>query len=173
MVPRKLLHPGEEVVIRTRRHPRALRSVGWVLVIVTIIAAMLGGFAWRIAELGDPWTWISRVAVVLVAVAWGLAVLRWVLRPLWMWATTHITLTNQRFFIQRGRTVQHIPVHQVTGVWFKPVDREQRSPGVLVLAANGREATFRNVPDVARVAGCLRREAAAAQRHMVMVPFGI
>ena len=110
---------------------------------------------------------------MLVAMAWGLAVLRWVLKPLWMWATTHITITNQRFFIQRGRTVQHIPVHQVTGVWFKPVDRQPRTPGVLVLAANGREATFRNVPDVARVAGCLRREAAAAQRHMVMVPYGI
>ncbi|KGF19888.1 hypothetical protein HMPREF3160_07180 [Arthrobacter sp. HMSC06H05] len=173
MVPRKLLHPGEEAVIRTRRHPRALVPIAGALLLITIIGAMLGGFASRTADLGGAWGLVSQALLALVAIGWGWAMLRWVLRPFFAWVNTHITLTNQRFFIQRGRSVQHIPLLYINGVWFKPTDRMPRAPGTLVVKVEGREATFRNVPDVAHVADSIRREAAAAHQYRVMVPYGL
>ena len=109
--PERLLNQGEQIVVTTRTHPKALIwpiLIGIVTVVLAIVVSSLGSG--------------SGVLQIVVWVAAAALLFWFVLRPVVAWATTTYTFTNRRFvkrsgFIAReGRT---IPLNRISGVDFE------------------------------------------------------
>ncbi len=109
----KLLNEGENVVVSTRTHPKALLAPLLALIVLLAIAA----FVQRVGS-GDAADIMHLVVWVLAA----LAVLWFVVRPLVAWATTTYTFTNRRFMKRSGLIAKEgrtIPLNRISGVDFE------------------------------------------------------
>ena len=109
----KLLNEGENVVVSTRTHPKALLAPLLALIVLLAIAA----FVQRVGS-GDAAGIMHLVVWVLAA----LAALWFVVRPLVAWATTTYTFTNRRFMKRSGLIAKEgrtIPLNRISGVDFE------------------------------------------------------
>ena len=111
----KLLNPGENVVIDTRTHVKAL--IMPILVLVVILAA--GTYVqvqWNQVVAYAVW------AVVAVIIVW------WVIRPLIIWATATYTFTDRRLITRSGVVVRRghdMPLARISDIAYEfgPIDR--------------------------------------------------
>jgi uncharacterized membrane protein YdbT with pleckstrin-like domain len=143
--PSKLLNPGEQVVVSTRTHPKALVLSGLVVLVALAAAVFVDGLV-------DG----STASLVI----WGLflAVVVWFLvGPLLRWLTTTYTFTNRRFIKRSGFIAKEgrtIPLNRISGVDFEigMVDRIFGC-GTLVVsdASTAGSVMLRDIPDVEQV----------------------
>lgn len=92
-ISRRLLNDGENVVIDTRTHVKALL---WPLILLVVLLA-LGTYVQ--AE------WDQTVAYVVWAVV-AVGIVWWVLRPAVVWATASYTFTDRRLITRSGVLVR-------------------------------------------------------------------
>ncbi|MBM7509358.1 putative membrane protein YdbT with pleckstrin-like domain [Nocardioides salarius] len=90
---RKLLNPGESVVVSTRTHPKALLLPLLVLVLLLALGAVV-----ETRTSGDG----GRVVAWVVWVVVGLGVLRFTVWPFLEWWTGHYTFTDRRLITRTG-----------------------------------------------------------------------
>ena len=95
------LEPGEQVMVRTRTHPRALLRPAAVLVSV----AFLLGLAVGVLARPDLPGIVAANRAVLEAAAWvvaALALLPGAVRPLWRWVFRRTVVTDRRILQRAG-----------------------------------------------------------------------
>ena len=106
-ISKKLLNPGERLIISTRQHPKAL--FGPILMLVVLLAVAVA----------------VQVVVdvqVLTYVVWGLAVLGilwFTVRPFLVWLTTVHAFTDRRIITRNGiitRRGHDIPLARVSDI---------------------------------------------------------
>ena len=144
------LTDGEEVVLQTRPHWKALLRPSLIL----IVAAGVVGFA--LAQLPDHKSWSTgaRWAVVAVAVV---VVVIWTVVPWLRWLSTHIILTNERLITRDGilrRVGRDIPLYRVNDVSFEQgvLDRMLRCGNLVVESGGERgQIVLREIPRIASV----------------------
>ncbi|HEY7763008.1 MAG TPA: hypothetical protein VIC52_08340, partial [Actinomycetota bacterium] len=103
MFPRKLLIPGEEVVLELRPHPVALAMPAAVLVVATAAAAWIA-------------TKVDGVVVWIVWAAWLAAVLGFVVPRFVAWFTSIFVVSTDRVISREGfiaKRSMEIPLEQV------------------------------------------------------------
>lgn len=147
-ISRKLLNEGEQVVVSTRTHPKALLVPVLALVVILAIAVVFG-------RMGT-----GRAAEVMHWVVWAvaaLALLWFVVRPVVTWATTTYTFTTQRFMKRSGLVAKQgrtIPLNRISGVDFDigVIDR-MFGCGTLVVtdASDHGHVVLDDIPRVERV----------------------
>jgi uncharacterized membrane protein YdbT with pleckstrin-like domain len=140
----KLLSPGEEVVISTRTHAKALLLPLLVLVVCLAVAVY-------VQTAVD--TAVLHWAVWLLALV---AILWWSGRRLVGWLTATYTLTNRRLITRRGlitRKGHDIPLSRISDVEYEfgLIDR-LLGCGTLMIsdASTGGEVTLHDIPHVER-----------------------
>ena len=113
-ISRRLLNEGEDVVLTTRTHVKALLLPAiWL-----ILLAALAGYA-------STLTGSSSAKPLLIAVVWlvALAVALWlVVKPFLHWLTTTYTLTSRRLITRTGilsRRGHDIPVPRISDVAYE------------------------------------------------------
>jgi membrane protein YdbS with pleckstrin-like domain len=109
MFPRKLLIPGEEVVLELRPHPIALAVPAAVLVVGTAVAAWIA-------------TKVDGVVVWIVWAAWLAMVLGFVVPKLVAWFTSIFVVSSDRVISREGfiaKRSMEIPLEQVNDVRFE------------------------------------------------------
>jgi uncharacterized membrane protein YdbT with pleckstrin-like domain len=149
--PARLLNDGEQVVVTTRTHAKAL-----LLPVVLVIAA-LALTAWSFAfdgpgndGLGDSLLgWAMRIGAVVVVLA--------ALPPFVRWWTTTYTFTTRRFIKRSGLIAKEgrtIPLNRISGVDFEigVVDR-LFGCGTLIVsdASTGGRVELDDIPRVEEV----------------------
>jgi len=141
-ISRKLLNPGEEVVVSTRTHPKALL---WpVLALVVLLAVAVAAQAAFQTGLVHRIVWI----LVLVGILW------WSVAPLLRWLSASYTLTDRRLITRRGvltRTGHDIPLGRISDVEYERdlIDR-MLGCGTLRIsdASTDGEVTLHDIPHV-------------------------
>ena len=144
------LTDGEEVVLQTRPHWKALLRPSLIL----IIAAGVVGFA--LAQLPEHKSWSTgaRWAVVAAAVV---VVAIWTVVPWLRWLSTHIILTNERLITRDGilrRVGRDIPLYRVNDVSFEQgvLDRMLRCGNLIVESGGERgQIVLREIPRIASI----------------------
>jgi len=109
MFPRKLLIPGEEVVLELRPHPIALAVPAAVLVVGTAVAAWIA-------------TKVDGVVVWIAWAAWLAMVLGFVVPKLVAWFTSIFVVSSDRVISREGfiaKRSMEIPLEQVNDVRFE------------------------------------------------------
>ncbi len=147
-ISRKLLNDGEDVVVDTRTHPKAL--LGPLLWLVVALA--VGVFADRAVD--------NHAAGLVVWALAAVAILWFVLRPLLVWLTATYTITTRRLITRSGvltRRGHDIPLIRISDVSYELglVDR-MLGCGTLVISdasTNGRVS----LPDIPHVEETQRR----------------
>lgn len=144
----KLLNEGEDVVVSTRTHPKALilPVLGALVVLaLAVVLTRLGD-----GRTGDPFD-LAVWAVAAVALVWVLVL------PVLRWWTTTYTFTTRRFIKRSGIIAKHgrtIPINRISGVDFEigVVDRIFRCGTLIVTdaSAEGR-VEVHDIPAVERV----------------------
>lgn len=163
----KLLNEGEQVVVTTRTHVKALAVPVLVLLLVVFVTSFLAAQAADEVSNGT----VRSVLLSVLAAASLLAVAVWVVKPFLVWFTTSYTFTDRRF-IQRtgilakeGRT---IPLNRISGVDFEMgvVDRVLGC-GTLVVsdASEQGRVPIHDIPRVEQV-----QKQVAAQLHRLGAP---
>ena len=148
-ISRRLLNEGEDVVLSTRTHVKALLlPATWL-----ILLAALAGYA-------STLTGSSSAKPLLIAVVWlvALAVALWlVVKPFLHWLTTTYTLTTRRLITRTGilsRRGHDIPVPRISDVAYEHgiVDR-LLGCGTLVISDASEQGRVRlpDIPHVERV----------------------
>ena len=96
VVPSGLLDAGESVVLAFKPSLLSILFFSWRTVVMTFVAAVIAVWLTDQAGLSQaPWRpWIGRIAVVIVIVRFGLAILQWACR--------HYILTDRRVIRIRG-----------------------------------------------------------------------
>lgn len=115
-ISRKLLTEGENVVIDTRTHVKALL---WPLVCLVVLLAV-GTFTETTLDSRNL-RWAAW-AVVLVGIVW------FVLRPVLIWATATYTFTDRRLITRNGVIVRRghdMPLARISDIAYEfgPIDR--------------------------------------------------
>lgn len=108
--PSKLLNEGEHVVVSTRTHVKALIVPVLGLLVALAIAAFLTVLI------------ASSLAVLLIWVLFGAAVLWFLVGPFLRWLTTTYTFTDRRFIMRSGFIAKEgrtIPLNRISGVDFE------------------------------------------------------
>lgn len=106
----KILNPGEEIVVSTRTHPKAL-----LLPILLLVVLLAVGVAVQVL--------VDNGTAQLVA--WGLvvlAILWWVGRPVLVWLSASYTVTNRRIITRHGvitRRGHDIPLSRISDVAYE------------------------------------------------------
>ena len=144
-ISRRLLNEGEDVVVSTRTHVKALLVPAVWLIVVAAVAGYLSSFPTGVAR------------PLLVAVIWLLAlgVLLWlVVRPFLRWLTTTYTVTTRRIITRSGilsRRGHDIPIPRISDVAYEHglVDR-MLGCGTLVISDASERGTVR-LPDIPQV----------------------
>lgn len=148
--PARLLNDGEQVVVHTRTHGKAL------LVPVLLVVGALALFGWSLTFDDDPdaaglvlgkWAvWILALIAVMLAVP-----------PFVRWLTTTYTFTTRRFIKRSGLIAKEgrtIPLNRISGVDFEMgvIDRLFRC-GTLVVsdASTGGRVELSDIPQVEQV----------------------
>lgn len=145
----KLLNDGEDVVVSTRTHAKALILPGIVLV-VSLVVAVTATVLVGAGLAGTILTWVVWLAAAALII-W-LAVL-----PAIRWWTTSYTFTTRRFIMRTGfvaREGRTIPLNRISGVDFEMgvIDR-MFGCGTLVVndaSANGM-VRVHDIPEVEKV----------------------
>jgi len=109
MFPRKLLIPGEEVVLELRPHPVALAAPAAVLIVATAAAAWIA-------------TKVDGVVVWIVWAAWLATVLGYVVPRFIAWFTSIFVVSTDRVISREGfiaKRSMEIPLEQVNDVRFE------------------------------------------------------
>ena len=107
--PRKLLIPGEEVVLELRPHWVALT----IPALVALAAVVLGG--WLIAQADGAMQSVVMVGVVVVLIAYPLRRLLW-------WVTSQFVVTTSRVIHREGfiaKRSMEIPLDKINDVRFE------------------------------------------------------
>lgn len=110
-ISKKLLNPGERLIISTRQHPKAL--FGPILVLVVLLAVAVVAQV----QLED-----SGFQQVLTYLVWALAVLGilwFTVRPFLVWLTTVHAFTDRRLITRNGiitRRGHDIPLARVSDI---------------------------------------------------------
>lgn len=107
--PRRLLVPGEELVVDLRPH--------WIALALPTIATLgvLAVGIWLIATLSDRFTWITWVVLAGMAVL----LLAYPARRLTRWLTSHFVVTSDRLINREGWIAKHsmeIPLEAINDV---------------------------------------------------------
>lgn len=145
--PRKLLSEGEEVVLETRTHWKALvLPVLELLVILAVTGFVLGVYEDR--PVAATWT-IGGVAALLVLVTFVIPLLRW--RTTLFVLTTQRVITRQGILTKSGRDIPHARINDVAfshGI----VDRVLRCGTLTVESAGERgQVVLSDIPHVETV----------------------
>jgi uncharacterized membrane protein YdbT with pleckstrin-like domain len=145
--PRKLLSEGEDVVLETRTHWKAL-----VLPVLELVFALaVTGFVLGVYDDRPPaatWT-IIGVAVLLVLFTFGLPVLRW--RTTLFVITTHRVITRSGILTKSGRDIPHSRINDV-GFSHGLLDRILRCGTLTVESAGERgQVVLSDIPHVEQV----------------------
>ena len=109
MFPRKLLIPGEEVVLELRPHPVALAVPALAVVVATAVAA------WITTKVDGVGVWITWAA-------WLALMLAYVLPKLVAWWTSIFVISSDRVISREGfiaKRSMEIPLEQVSDVRFE------------------------------------------------------
>ncbi|MCU1678429.1 MAG: rane-flanked domain protein [Frankiales bacterium] len=144
------LTTGEEVILETRPHWKALLRPSLVL----IVAAGAIGFA--LAKLPDDKTWATAATWAVIALG-ALAIVLWTIVPWLRWITTHIILTNERLITRDGvlrRVGRDIPLYRVNDVSFEQsvMDRMLRCGNLIVESGGERgQIVLVDIPRIAHV----------------------
>jgi uncharacterized membrane protein YdbT with pleckstrin-like domain len=107
--PRKLLVPGEDVVLELRPHPAALAGAA----LVTLASVVLG--VWLTAKAHGSLKWIVVIAVLIVLIWYPV-------RKLVAWLTTIFVVSTQRVIHRQGwiaRRSMEIPLDKINDVRFE------------------------------------------------------
>ncbi len=141
----KLLTDGEEIVVDTRTHPKAIAAPLLLLVVVLFLAI-----------------WLDRQVDVAYAnwVIWGIAAVVlavWVIKPLLEWLTATYTITNKRLITREGliaRRGHDIPLMRISDVAYEKdlIDR-LLGCGTLVISDASTHGSVRlhDIPQVEEV----------------------
>jgi uncharacterized membrane protein YdbT with pleckstrin-like domain len=131
--PRRLLVPGEELVLDLRPHPVALVAPG----IVSLAAIVLG--IWVISKAHGNVKWVVLAAVAIVLIAYPI-------RRLTDWLTSHFVVTSDRIIHRRGliaKSSMEIPLEAINDVRFEQgvIDRMIGAGTLVIQSASeaGRE----------------------------------
>lgn len=142
---RKVLMDGEQTILSTRTHVKALLVAFLTLVAVSFAAAYLVGVAGNAAN-----GWI-RTAILVLAV---ILVVFGALLPFLRWLTWTYNLTDKRLIEQKGiltRTGRIIPLNRINDVSFEKnlIDR-LLGCGTLVIRNASEEAglQLRDIPHI-------------------------
>ncbi len=154
--PARLLNEGEQVVVTTRTHWKALILPG--LFLVAAVALLVGSFALGDGGAATAFAWLLRTAALVAVLAAIPRVVTW-------WFTTY-TFTTRRFIKRSGFIAKEgrtIPLNRISGVDFDMgvVDRLFRC-GTLVVsdASTGGRVELSDIPRVEDV-----QLAVAAELH--------
>lgn len=141
-ISRKLLNPGEEIVVSTRTHVKALLLpllAGVVLLAIGVVVQV---------ETGSSILHLIVWILVLLGILW------FFVRPLLIWLTTTYTFTNRRLITRRGvltRRGHDIPLTRVSDVEYEYglIDR-LLGCGTLRIsdASTDGEVTLHDIPHV-------------------------
>ena len=141
-ISRKLLNPGEEIVVSTRTHVKALLLPLLALVVLLAIAVAV-----QVAVGSAAVHWIVWI-LALLGIMWLFV------RPLLAWLTTTYTFTNRRLITRRGiltRRGHDIPLSRISDVEYEYglVDR-LFGCGTLMIsdASTDGEVTLHDIPHV-------------------------
>ena len=110
VISRRLLNDGEQVVLSTRTHVKALA----VPVVVLLVVAGLAGFATSLPDGEHAGLW--RLAIWVVAL---LVLLRLVVVPFLRWWTTTYTFTDRRLITRTGilsRSGHDVPMNRISDI---------------------------------------------------------
>lgn len=150
--PRNLLSPGENVVVDSHPHWKAL--LGPVLIAVLAVAAMITVAVWTDgAAMSDT----ARTTILIVsAVVLAVIFVWWALSPFIRWFTTHFVVTDRRVIYRTGvftKSGIDIPIARIATVQFQHgmVDRMFRTGKLIVESASDDPLEFDDIPDVERV----------------------
>ncbi|MBM0128110.1 PH domain-containing protein [Pimelobacter simplex] len=138
-ISKKLLNPGERLIISTRQHPKAL--FGPILALVVLLAA---GVAAQVLLEDDGF---QRVLTLIVWVLVVLGILWFAVRPFLDWLATVHAFTDRRLITRQGiitRTGHDIPLARVSDIKIE-INLTDRlfGCGTLVIAD---ASTFGDVP---------------------------
>ncbi len=147
-LPRKLMIDGEQTVMTTRTHVKALLVPLIILLAVSAAGAFLAGTVWDTQWGGRPiLRWLIIVfSLVLVLLGSVVPFLRW-----YLWT---YTLTNKRLVEQRGiltRSGRVIPLSRVNDVAFeKNLNDRILGSGTLVIHDASEQAglELRDIPRI-------------------------
>jgi uncharacterized membrane protein YdbT with pleckstrin-like domain len=106
-ISKKLLNPGETLVISCRQHPKALFAP--ILALVFFLAVGVAG------QVFIDWGWLQLAVWVLCV----LAILWWTVRPFFVWLTTVDGITDRRLITRHGiltRKGHDIPLARISDV---------------------------------------------------------
>jgi len=157
--PRNLLSPGEEIVVDSHPHWKALV---WPVIVAVLSVAAGGVAAWWLdgADMSDAVRLALGIgiAVLLVAAAIALAV-----APFIRWFTTHFVVTDRRVIFRTGvltKTGIDIPLARINTVQFRHglVDRLFRTGTLIIESASDDPLEFDDIPHVERVHARLYEE---------------
>lgn len=142
--PRRLLIPGEELVLDLRPHWIALA----VPAVVTVAVVLVG--AWIISKVDGVWVSVTLVAMAIALIVFPLRKLIW-------WLTSYFVVTSDRLIHREGWIAKHsmeIPLEAINDVRFaQGIFERIIGAGTLVVQSaseSGREEfkAIRNPEDV-------------------------
>jgi len=143
--PTKLLNEGENVVVHTRTHPKALILSGLVVLVALAAAIFLDGLV------------DGSVASLVIWALFAAVVVWFLVGPFLRWLTTTYTFTNRRFIKRSGFIAKEgrtIPLNRISGVDFEigVIDRIFGC-GTLVVsdASTDGSVELSDIPDVEQV----------------------
>jgi membrane protein YdbS with pleckstrin-like domain len=153
-ISRSLLNEGENVVVDTRTHPKAII---WPLIVLVILLAA-GTYVqveWNQTLAYVVW------AVVLVLVVW------YVVRPLIIWLTATYTFTDRRLITRSGVIVRRghdMPLARISDIAYEfgPIDR-MLGCGTLLISDASTHGTIK-LHDIPRVEETQRKVNALLQQ---------
>ena len=145
----KLLNDGEDVVVSTRTHAKALILPGLALVL-SLVAAVTATLLLGAGLAGTILTWLAWLVAAAVIVWFSVV-------PAIRWWTTSYTFTTRRFIMRTGfvsREGRTIPLNRISGVDFE-VGVIDRIFGCGTLVVNDASASgmvrVHDIPEVEKV----------------------
>ncbi len=147
--PSRLLNDGEQVVVSTRTHVKALLLPALALILLAAVAGFLVSVV--------PESSAKPLVQVVIWLLTGVLAIWWVVKPFVRWLTTSYTFTNRRFIARSGfisKQGRTIPLNRINGVDFEigVVDRVFGC-GTLVVSDASESGWVRlhDIPHVERV----------------------
>jgi membrane protein YdbS with pleckstrin-like domain len=147
-LPRKLMIDGEQTVMTTRTHVKALLLPVVILFAVAAAGGFLIGRTGNIMWGGQPYLSWTILAVSAVLLIWGVVI------PFLRWYLWTYTLTNKRLVEQRGiltRSGRVIPLSRINDVAFEKNHNDRiLGSGTLVIhdASETAGLELRDIPHI-------------------------
>lgn len=144
-ISRKLLNEGEDVVLTTRTHPKALLLPGVLLLVVLGLAGYLSGLpSGSHAGTYELIIWVVAVLLLLPLSIW----------PFLGWLTSTYTVTNRRLITRTGlitRKGHDIPLNRISDVSYERglLDRMLGCGSLIISDASEQgRVVLHDIPDV-------------------------